>query len=389
MRQIVTADLFCGGGGTSEGMKRAVQRIGAHHIAVALNHWTTAIRTHSINHPQVKHLCMSIEDVNPKEAVPGGFLDLLWASIECTYFSRARGDKPINDQRRSSGWQVLEWCKALTVNHVIIENVPEFIEWGPLMDNDRPDPTEKGKFFRAFVEELERLGYHVEWRILLCADYGDPTSRRRFFLQATKAGDKINWPVASHGSVERPHRTARECIDWSVPGKSIFRRKKPLADNTMDRIMTGLKKFCGLSFAMEHTGPQSDHGRRVKSLDDPLPTVTSKGMWGLVEPKPFLVNYYGTGGATSVDDPLDTVTTHDRFGLVEPHFLPKVVDEQGNHIGYLDILFRMLQPRELARAQGFPDEYIFHGNKEDMVAQIGNAVPVYTSEALCYTALAQ
>lgn len=148
----------------------------------------------------------SIDSINPRVAVPGGKLDILVASPECIHHSRARGGRPMNDQSRSTAWNVLNWCDALEVRSLLIENVPEFVEWGPIYDDSYPDvslrgrpvPSEKGKFFKNFVRNLRCLGYAVDWKMLTCADYGDATTRRRLFMRADKGTRRVKYPEPSH-----------------------------------------------------------------------------------------------------------------------------------------------------------------------------------------------
>ena len=498
--KLYCADLFCGAGGTSSGLIAAAQEMGLEVELIAINHWPAAIATHSANYPWAKHICARIEEIRPRDVVPGGRLHLLVASPECTFHSVARGGRPIEDQKRMPAWGVVQWAQELYVENIVIENVPEFARWGPLGANGQPLKSMVGETYRAFLQALRSLGYHVEERIICCADYGDATTRRRLFIVATRKGPPT-WPAPSHGPREKvsqqsslfpgpnlkPWRPAREIIDWQLKGKNILARKKPLAEKTLKRIAAGMKKINGLDiepflvmfygsnktrsvdrplptitangqhiglcepFLVAAGGPEGK-GRNPKSLDEPLdtvltenhdalvqpfvvavnhgdggpassydrcrpvdeplPTLTCKNGFGVVEPfllphqhgndternvrsveqpmptvtatssdmflvEPYVSKYYGTGACQPVDEPLDTVTTKDRFGLVEPYLIP-VGDNR-----YLGIRFRMLQPHELAAAQGFARSYKFHGNKSTQVKQIGNAVPHYTAKALC------
>jgi DNA (cytosine-5)-methyltransferase 1 len=445
-KRIFAVDMFCGAGGTSTGLAMACSAAGIEVDLLAINHWTIAIETHSAQHPWARHMCASVDHVRPTDAVPGGRLHLLVASPECTHHARARGGRPMNEQSRATAWHVAKWAQELYIDNILIENVREFLEWGPLGANGKPLKSRKGETFRAFVVVLESLGYRVEWRVLNAADYGDPTTRERLFIVARRGGKAIPWPERTHSPAggpnlfgkTRPYRTAREVIDWKLENPSIFSRKKALAPNTMARILAGLKKFnpqlepfivtlrqhvaarsmnepvptvtgggthLGLCvpfmlgqqsgsaprhvddpvptiatkgaielvqpFIVQVTHGEGDSGR-PQTVDKPLPTITTKNGYGLAEP--FITKFYRTAtSGTSVDEPLDTVTTKDRFGLVMP-----IVDGKA-----LDIRFRMLQPHELARAQGFPDGYAFQGNKSEIVKQIGNAVPVNLAKSLC------
>jgi DNA (cytosine-5)-methyltransferase 1 len=631
---IRAADLFCGAGGTSTGLRQAVEkRLGRRLQLVAVNHWEIAIDTHSANHPDVAHLCESLDNVDPRKIVPGGRLDILVASPECTHHSNARGGKPMSDQSRASAWHVLRWCEALHIENVLIENVTEFQNWGPLDARGRPLKSKRGVLFRQFIETMRALGYRqIRVEVLNAADYGDATTRRRLFIMARKGNRPIELPEPTHAKdADAPQqhlfrkgrlkkwRAAREIIDWSLQGESIFNRKRgPLADNTLRRIFAGLRKYSGLPFVLPNegifrgnqprstdepiptctsrgaggvvqpvplgefllphqhgssspenvrdvdaplptvTGTSADmflaqpflmalehstegHERRTYDVGEPLKTVTGQSAFGLVDPKPFLVHLRGTershieNGAKSVDGPVPTLTGGRHVYLAEPELLPLpeylvkffgglhsapldeplptvtaqyehyglarpfLIKYHGSHAGradgdgrhhdidepvptvdasnrvglvipyhwlvpfygeregqgprthsvdepmptvtasrnaglaeafivkyygqggitqpitdplhtitavqrfglleteagdlqnyglLLDIRFRMLQPHELAAAMGFPKTYKFKGTRGDMVRQIGNAVPVNTSAALCEALLA-
>jgi len=410
MPVITAADLFCGAGGSSTGLKRVADALGVKLDLTAVNHWPKAVETHAANHPEARHVCESIDSIDPRK-LTGGSLDLLWASPECTHHSTARGGKPINDQSRSTAWCVVRWAEALRPRYVIVENVPEFRTWGPIGSNNRPLVSRKGETFGAWLTAIRSLGYTVEAQVLNAADYGAATTRRRLFVVARLDGGRsrgaIRWPAATHapdgtaslfGGLPQ-WRAAREIIDWDERGQSIFGRKKPLAENTLRRIAAGALKFWGLELepfliAMEHGGRTLDvnkplptittakggalgvvqpfllgqqSGAEGRAVSDPAPTVATKGAISLIEP--FLVSFYGSGvNVSSICEPLRTVTTHDRHGLVQPLAI--------------DITFRMLRPRELAAAMGFPSDYRFAGTRTDAVKQIGNAVEVNQAAAL-------
>lgn len=391
------ADLFCGAGGTSTGLLMAAAELNLPINLLAVNHWNIAIDTHTRNHPSVRHLCESLDNLDPRKAIPGGKLHLLCASPECTHHSNARGGRPCADQSRATAWHICRWAEALMPDCILIENVREFRSWGPLTKKGKTFKRLKGKTFEAFLTALRSLGYRVEHRILNCADYGDATTRQRLFIIASRR--QINWPAATHAG---KWRAAREIIDWTLKGKSIYARKRPLSKKTLGRIDAGLEKFNG-PFLIKFYGTNKtasvdnplptvtgggNHfglcepfiintchagGPRVHSIDAPVPTITcaNRGEFALIEP--FLVQYFGKSKVSSISAPLPTVTTNDRFGLIQP----EVCGDK------LDILFRMLQPGEYARAMSFPDDYQFAGNRGDHVRQIGNAVPVRTAAALC------
>lgn len=334
-KTLTIADLFCGAGGTLEGATQACEELGIKVRAVAVNHWDVAVQTHSANHPSADHYCASLELVNPRELVEIGKLDLLIASPECSHHSQARGGRPVNDQSRATAWCVTRWAEAVLPKAILVENVPAFLTWGPLKQKRIkgrlewvPDPKRKGQTFLSWVATLESLGYKVEWKTLNAADYGDPTSRVRLFIQARRDRKPIVWPQPTHAPKEQlkktrplfahsakslqPHRPARDIIDWSLKGESIFGRKRPLSPNTMARIVRGLEKFCGLPFIV----PQLSGGAN-RTVDQPVPTITttSRGI-GLCQP--FIVVLRNHADAQSLEEPLKTLTTGGNFGIAEP-----------------------------------------------------------------------
>jgi DNA (cytosine-5)-methyltransferase 1 len=330
-----------------------------------------------MNFPEVEHICRDVADIHPPDLVPGGIIALLWMSPECNNHSPARGDKPMDNQSRCSAFTLFDWINKMTVDRVIVENVPAFENWGPIDEGTkRPIKGREGETFKAWLALIRSFDYTVDYRKLNAADYGAPTSRKRLFIQAVRngSGKSILWPEPSHAKVS-PNSTlterlpawipARDIIDWNHPSKSIHSRTRPLADRTMERIREGLVKFGGSEFLV-----CMEHGGRVVSADAPVPTITTArgGAIGLAQP--FLVEYYGNGYPRSVSDPLPTITTHDRFALVEP---------QHNKI---DVKFRMLTPGELAAAQSFQKDYIFTGTRVEVVKQIGNSVCPLMAEAL-------
>lgn len=377
---IRVADLFCGAGGASTGFLQAATKRNVSVDLVAVNHWPTAVETHTRNHTSARHFCQSIETLDPEVAVPGGKLDLLIAAPECVHFSTARGGRPMCDQSRASAWHLVRWLEVLRVDHLLIENVPEFLTWGPLGATGRPIQSKRGQTFHAFVGVLESLNYRVEWRILNAADYGAVTTRRRLFLQARRGRKAIIWPKQTHsrkGGADlfgglKKWRAAREVIDWTLPSESIFTRKRPLKPATVRRIIEGLKRFGGpalqpfLVVLRNHMDGQSidgpvpalvaggshvgraqpcvvklTHGdrSRARSAGEPLPTITAanRGELGVVEP--FIVPYHAERDGQSprthdVNAPLPVVPTSPVFALVEPFVLgqqsgsiPRSVDQ--------------------------------------------------------------
>jgi DNA (cytosine-5)-methyltransferase 1 len=297
LRPALVADLFSGAGGSSTGARRALEGLGYRMQLVAVNHWDTAIATHTANHPGARHYCQDVNAVKPGDIVPEGKLDLLMASPTCTYHSRARGGKPINDQGRMDPWAVVHWCTELRIKRLLVENVPEFVEWGPLdLRTGRPIARRKGEYFRAWVAALKGAGFKAEWRILNAANYGDATTRERFFLLGRSDRKPIRWPEPTHSRTgdadllgpRKKWRSARAIIDWSIEGKSIFDRKRPLSPKTLARIYAGAVKF---RWPEPFLVVLRNH-MHVQSVDGPLPTLCAGGTHiGLAEP--FLLNRHG------------------------------------------------------------------------------------------------
>jgi DNA (cytosine-5)-methyltransferase 1 len=325
---IHAADLFCGAGGTSTGLVRAARELDFRLDLLAVNHWKTAVATHTRNHPWARHLCADLGTVDPNKVVEGGKLDLLVASPECTHHSVARGGKPCSDQSRASAWHVLHWAERLRIDNILIENVKEFTTWGPLTKRGRPMKRRKGETFNAFLRALESLGYSVDYRVLNAADYGDATTRRRLFIQARRGSTPL-WPLTTHSQNQEggraSWRAAREIIDWGLKGESIFGRKKPLSRRTMARIEAGLRKFGGAAFLTIARGPVDEPDRFARSVDEPMPVCVAGGTHlGLAEP--FIVAFHDEGNTNRprvhpINEPLPTLDTSNRFGLAEPFIM--------------------------------------------------------------------
>ncbi len=493
LNKEIFVDNFAGGGGASTGIELAIGRS----VDIAINHDPAAIAMHTANHPDTKHYCESVWDVDPVEACKGKKVALAWFSPDCKHFSKAKGGKPVEKKIRGLAWIVLKWAALVKPRVIMLENVEEFVTWGPVRKG-KPIKSKKGITFEKWLSQLKALGYKVEHRELKACDYGAPTTRKRFFLIARCDGKPIVWPEPTHGNPDslevrcgllKPWRTAAEIIDWDLPCPSIFDRKKPLADNTLKRIAKGIKKFvidnkepfivqvnysganhhyCNstekpLKTITSHHGfglvtptlIQMGYGEapgqqpRVPGLDKPLGTVVAgggkhalvaafiskyyagcsrstessmtdslhtvtcrethslvtshllqmnnncdgqivdgpiktivagPGHWG--EVRTFLMSYYGNSEdiGQMCNEPLRTVTSKDRFGIVTIH---------GQDYQIVDIGMRMLEPHELFKAQGFPEDYIIDRDntgkpysKTEQVARCGNAVPPPFAEAL-------
>ncbi len=482
-------DNFAGGGGASEGIERAFGRP----VDIAINHNGEALAMHAANHPATTHYIEDVYAVHPGFITGQRPIGLAWFSPDCKHHSKAKGGKPREKRIRGLAWVTVKWATFQKPRCIGLENVEEFQDWGPLDEQGRPIPEEKGRTFRAFIDVLttgldpshpdvqeihealgadfpmdrlfQGLGYKLEYRVLRACDFGTPTIRKRLFIFARCDGLPIVWPAPTHGDPRAknfaksglaPWRTAAECIDWSIPCISIFNRKKPLADATLRRIAKGLVKYVidsddpfiapgdSAPFLTEHANGSTqrvfdiseplrtqcaeikgghfalvtamlakhyggvtgtdvrvpfgtvttvDHHSVVAStlvklrnnqfgqdMREPMPTLTAGGCH-VGEVRAFLIKYYSEGGQhQAANDPMHTIPTKDRIGLVTI---------RGENYAIVDIAMRMLTPRELARAQGFPDTYILelvhNGRRLSKAAQvrmIGNSVCPPVAEAL-------
>ena len=327
MKPIVVVDLFAGAGGTSAGLAQACESLGVKVELTAINHWKKAVETHQRNHPWATHICSDVRALEPTEVVKGGRANGITASPECRHHSLAAGGKPKNPQSRASGWDVLRWVELLSPDWVLIENVPEYRDWGPLYANGNPIKQLKGETYRTFLAGIRSLNYSLEQRILNAADYGAATSRKRLFIVARRGKKAIPWPVPTHSQAGWPGkkwRAAREIIDFTTPSPSIFGRKRPLSPNTLKRIWEGLRRFGGSEVQpflvlMEHSKDGSSH---VRSIAEPMPTITTAkgGAIGIAEP--FILSQASGGAPRSVEDPAPTICTDGFLRVAEPFILP-------------------------------------------------------------------
>jgi DNA (cytosine-5)-methyltransferase 1 len=274
----ICVDNFAGGGGASQGIEAALGRP----IDYAINHDREAIAMHKANHPRTKHLTEDVWKVDPFALTQGRRVALGWFSPDCTFHSKARGGKPFRDRNvarrlRGLAWVVVRWAKLpepIRPRLIMLENVEEFADWGPLLEDGTPCPLRKGFTFRRWWKQLENLGYQVEMRELRACDYGAPTTRKRLFIIARCDGHPIVWPARTHGFEFLPYRTAAECIDWSIPCPSIFDRKRPLAEKTMRRIARGIMRYI-VNNPRPFIVPLTHHGSdRVNDANERFRTIT-------------------------------------------------------------------------------------------------------------------
>jgi DNA (cytosine-5)-methyltransferase 1 len=325
----ICVDYFAGGGGASTGMDEVLALAGRH-VNIAVNHDGEAIALHKANHPQTEHYVEDVFQIDIVKAVRGRRIGFAWYSPDCTYHSKARGGKPFRDRNKARRVRGLAWVihkhikqlGPLAPRIVACENVQEFLDWGPLDEEGKIIKLKKGLTFRRWCKQLANLGYTLDMWTLKGCDYGAPTTRERLFIVARRDGLPIVKPAATHGPGLQPYRTAADCIDFSLPCRSIFNRKKPLADNTMRRIAEGIKRFVvnnpkPFIIPVAHAGDS-----RSNSIDEPLRTVTAgrRGDFALVDPIVVGIDNKSNGGRDvwPSDAPLRTVTTENRFAVATP-----------------------------------------------------------------------
>lgn len=336
----LVVDNFAGGGGASTGIEMAT----GYSVDIAINHDPEAIRMHKVNHPNTKHYCESVWDVDPIEACKGHPVGLAWFSPDCKHFSKAKGGKPKDKNIRGLAWVTLRWAGKVRPRVIMLENVEEFKTWGPLNRRHRPIKAKQGQTYRKFISQLEELGYKVQTKELVAADYGAPTMRKRFFMIARCDEKPIVWPEPTHGPADsvmvkagllKPYLGAYTQLDFSLPCPSIFdtaeeikkkygiKAVRPLADKTMDRIARGIKKF-----VIENNEPfivpigygeNKGQKPRLHDINEPLPTIVSSGKHYLCSPT--LIQYHSETSKDEVrgqalEKPIMTVDGSNRYGLV-------------------------------------------------------------------------
>lgn len=414
-------DCFAGGGGASTGLEQA-----GYKIDIAINHDPAAILMHKTNHPDTLHLTEDIFKVDFSRYIkPNDTVDVMWASPDCTSHSRAKGGQPRKNGLRILPWSVYRLCRQIRniTGHLpralFMENVEEIQSWCPLDKNGKPVKDLDGLCYRCFIAAMGNgtcghsctrcnyakarqtpLGFQFASRVLVAADYGAPTTRKRWYAVFRSDGQEPKFPEPTHNKEGtnglKPWVPVSSVIDWTDQGKSIFGRKKPLADKTLQRIANGIRKFIveadkpfivpekeAVAFLIQYHSETVKGETRGQRLDGPIKTLDASNRYGLVSA--FLIKYYGgEDQGQAVDRPLDTITTKDRFGLVNV-----VITLEGEKYIIWDIFLRMLKPRELLLAQGFPGDYIidrdYTGSNypiKEQVARIGNSVVPVMGKAI-------
>lgn len=378
---IKIIDLFCGAGGLTTG----AMRVPGVEVIACVNHDENAIKSHRKNHPDVLHFPEDVRDIQRvvrplgqlvrlQRKLDPGCIVLIWASLECTNFSKAKGGLPREADSRTLAYCLYDYIEAIDPDGLWIENVEEFMAWGPLDENGKPLSRKAGLDYLDFIETVKSYGYNFDYRILNSADFGAYTSRKRYFAQFMRHVLPISWPSPTHsktgsdagmfGDGLSKWKPVKHLLDFKNTGESIFTRKKKLVENTEKRILAGLIKYVAngdnsfiqkyysgrpwgkvisvngplgaittidgqavvqVAFMTQYNG--GGHDQRVLSTDNPLTTVSTTNRHSVVQPE-FLVKYHGTAKAASIYEPASTITTRDRLAAI---WLDKTYRGSENH----------------------------------------------------------
>lgn len=460
---LLYIDLFCGAGGTSSGVEYArVDGKKCAEVIACVNHDKNAILSHQANHPHTLHFTEDIRtlELSPmvehlqkmKKKYPKA-KTVLWASLECTNFSKAKGGQPRDADSRTLAEHLFRYIEAIDPDYIQIENVEEFMCWGDLDENGHPISRFEGRSYVRWVKHVTDYGYDYDWRLLNAADFGAYTSRKRFFGQFAKKGLPIAFPVQTHAKSDvsvasqlygnlfpgqyQPWKPVREVLDLEDEGESIFAKKKPLCEKTLERIYAGLIKFVAggkelhEAWILKYNSTNQDGHHNPPSIDEPCPTVAVQNRLGLVKAQ-FLDNQYGKSKPTSIESPAPTILNNPKQKVVSAQYLmnPQFASAGGSidkpcftliarmdkmppylittkegvvgiaiyetdspwtrkvkefmaMYGIVDICMRMLKIDELKRIMGFPSDYVLVGTQAEQKKYIGNAVEVNMSRVLC------
>lgn len=402
-------DNFAGGGGASTGIESAFKNI---YVDFAANHDPDAIRMHKANHPKTIHMQEDIWLVDPLSVTKGRPVGLLWASPDCTHFSNTAGKRPLSHHIRGLAWNILKWAAVVRPRVIIMENVPEFVTWGPLnrgkhgyydengekkfRAGHRPIEAKKGTTFKQFYKQLSGLGYQIDYKTLCAADYGAATIRKRFFLIARCDGKPIMWPKITHGErhselvekgVLKAYTPATSIINYKITGKSVFEErggKKRYGEKAMKRIYACIQKYI---------------------IEEPNPNVLPILYNGYLQVG-LITEEYGTSTGFDPYAPMHTITKSAGAHFKDIRIILKEADRElifrdeksksiaeemyerfgaivigGKSYWIVDILGRNLMPREMYKAQGFPENYIIDRDADGKIyskaaqnARVGNSV---------------
>lgn len=417
-KNIYWIDLFCGAGGTSTGIHLASEKT---KVLACVNHDAKAIESHKLNHPEAVHYT---EDVRNFEVVlklkklveklkltdPECIVNI-WASLECTNFSKAKGGQPKNADSRTLADHMFMYIESIKPDYFFVENVKEFMCWGPICENGKPISKKNGKDYLKWIDTIKSLGYKYDYKILNAADFGAYQSRERLFIQFSKPELLIKWPEQTHSKIENKNslfpikkwKEVKEILDLEDQGKSIFERKKPLVDKTINVIINGIQKALKEqeeTFLFKYYG----NGDNYNSINSPSGTVTTKDRFAKIH---LIFNQYKNGSITKINCPIGAITTTPKCNILTfimnpshgghttlvnrpaptviarqdkaPLYILQTIMQENNII---DIKMRMAKIPELLQMQGFPKDYKLYGNQTEQKKFIGNAVEVNQAKVL-------
>ena len=425
--QLLYIDLFCGAGGTTTGIESAkINGERCAKVIACVNHDKNAIISHQANHPDTMHFTEDIRTLNLTNLVRhkqnmcakySGAYVVLWASLECTNFSKAKGGQARDPDSRTLANHLFRYIEHLNPDYIQIENVEEFMSWGDLDENGKPVSKDAGRLYAEWVSKVCRYGYDFDYRILNSADYGAYTTRKRFFGIFARHGLPIVFPAPTHsknGSTNlfgglKKWNPVRDVLDLNDEGESIFKRKRPLVEKTLQRIYAGLIKFVAggkEAFLLKYNSMNQSGHYIAPSLDEPCPTVTCQKRLGLVKAQFLSKQFSGHPESKNIplDAPAGTITCIDHHAFVtvlhdngyksttkfssietEVSDSPMTIKIKAFMAlyGISDIRMRMLRIPELKRIMGFSSDYVLVGKQAEQTKFIGNAVEVHQSRALC------
>ena len=415
--KLLYIDLFCGAGGTTTGVEQAeLNGQACAKVIACVNHDVNAIASHQANHPDTLHFTEDIRTLDLTELTihlnrmrvkyPNALV-VLWASLECTNFSKAKGGRPRDADSRTLAEHLFRYIEQLDPDYIQIENVEEFMSWGDMDEEGHPISRLKGRSYVRWCNRIMSYGYRYDWRLLNAADFGAYTSRKRFFGQFARTGLPIAFPIPTYSKegdngmfhIYKKWKPVREVLDMNDAGQSIFDRKKPLCEKTLKRIYAGLIKFVAggkETFLVKYNSMNQTGKYAVPGIDEPCPAVLTTPKQKVVDC--FLMNpqFNSAGGDTNkpcftliarMDKmPPYLISTEKGLGIrifeKDSEMTCKIKEFMAMY-GIIDIKMRMLNINELKRIMGFPDNYILVGTQAEQKKYIGNAVEVNMSRVLC------
>jgi len=396
--KLLYIDLFCGAGGTSTGVENArYNGKKCAKVIACVNHDANAIASHAANHPAALHFTEDIRTLKlsplvahikkMKSKYPAAKV-VMWASLECTNFSKAKGGQPRDADSRTLAEHLFRYIEAINPDYIQIENVEEFMSWGDLDEHGKPVSRDAGRLYHKWVTNVKAYGYEFDYRILNAADYGAYTSRRRYFGTFARPQLPVVFPAPTHtknpekGLFAAPlkkWKPVKDVLDFSKEGESIFTRKKPLADKTLERIYAGLIKFVAGGkdkWLLKYNSVNGATGKHVPpSIDEPCPVVSCQSRLGIVQAT-FLTTYYGNGGVHSIDAPSPVVTTVDRIAKVSPRFIVNEYSGGGQHSSIDDVCPAVLTT---PKQKVVSCKWILNTNFDNVGSDIDSPAPTITA----------